>query len=210
MSTWISRSAALLLAALPLAACDEATGLPFAEFAALGDSGRPRLAQVSLAGGDVVVVAPDGYCIDRQTLRRIGPNGFAMIARCDTVGVRGGFAGYDLAVITVTTAAQQPGTGAPTVDAVVRSGGGARVLDRRSREGLALVRFGTGGHALEGVSDIHWRGAFTLNGHLVGIGLYAPEGSPALGAGGAGLLTDMTRRTRQASAAKSAEAAKSE
>ena len=205
MFTWISRTGALLFATLPLTACDETGGLPFAaDLGAIAErQGRTRLANVGLAGGDIVLSAPDGYCIDRQTLRRLGPNGFAVIARCDTMGVPGGFGGFDLAIITVTTARQQPGSSAPTPSDVARSAGSAKVLDTRSRDGLALVRFGTGGHAVEGVSDIHWRGAFALNGHLVGIGLYAPDGSDALGSGGMSLLRDLARRTRDASAAKS-------
>ena len=201
MSTWISRLAVVALAALTLSGCDEATGLPFAaEFGSVAENpGRSRMAQVPLSGGQVVLSVPDGYCIDRQSLRRIGPNGFALVARCDTVGVRGFFVAHELAVITVTTAPQKPGSEAPTPRAVAASAGATKVLDQKHRDGLALVRLDGAAQTPEGVSTVHWRGAFTLNGHLVGIGLYAPEGSSALKGGGAALITDLAERTRKAS-----------
>jgi len=201
MSTWISRLAVLALATLTLAGCDEATGLPFAaEFGSVAENpGRSRMAQVPLSGGQVVLSVPDGYCIDRQSLRRLGPNGFALVARCDTVGVRGFFGAHDLAVMTVTTVPQKAGRAEPTPRAVAASAGATKVLDQRSRNGLALVRLDGGAQTPDGVSPVHWRGAFTLNGHLVGIALYAPEGSSALKGGGAALITDLAERTRKSS-----------
>ena len=186
MSTWTSRIAAAGLLAAALSGCDAATGLPFAaDLGALSEApGRARMVTVSLAGGAVILSAPEGYCIDRRTLHRTPKAGFAVMARCDTLGVRGFFGAHDLAIITVTTAPQAPGAAAPDTEAVARSADGAEVLDRQSREG---------------VSPVHWRGAFALNGHLVGVGLYAPEGSAVLREDGARLLRDLTSRTRAAS-----------
>ena len=206
MSTWISRTLIAAVASLPLTGCDEASGLPFAsEGSALEDSGRARVSVVKLAGGAVVVAAPDGYCIDRQSLRRYGTRGFALMARCDTVGVRGGFGSYDLAMITVTTAPLGKGAAAPTSGEVALTRGEGRVLSSTDQDGLALVRFGAGPEPLEGVSGIHWRGAFVLNDHLVALSLYAPEGSDALTDGGR-LLGDVARRTRSASAPRATAA----
>ena len=201
MSTWTSRIAAAGLLAAALSGCDAATGLPFAaDLGALSEApGRARMVTVSLAGGAVILSAPEGYCIDRRTLHRTPKAGFAVMARCDTLGVRGFFGAHDLAIITVTTAPQAPGSAAPDTEAVARSADGAEVLDRQSRDGLSLIRFGQGAHGLEGVSPVHWRGAFALNGHLVGVGLYAPEGSAVLREDGARLLRDLTSRTRAAS-----------
>jgi hypothetical protein len=202
MSTWISRSLAVALCAGLLAGCDEATGLPFAaELSSLTESsGRSRLAEVDLAGGAVTLSAPEGYCFDKRSLKRTGGRGFAVMARCDTLGVRGFFGAHDLAIVTVTTAPRPEGvTAAPGLDALEATGGGAPVLSRQRRDGLSLIRFGDGAPPMDGVSATHWRGAFALNGQLVGVALYAPEGSDALKDSGAALLSDLTRRTRKAS-----------
>lgn len=202
MSTWISRASAILLAASGLAGCDPATGLPFAaELDARSDDGRARMAQTTLAGGDITITAPDGYCIDRRSLRRAGQNGFVVMARCDTLGVRGFFGGYDLAVITVTAGPTDSTITAPTPAEVARSVGTGKVLAERNREGLAMVRLDKGSEAFDGVSDTHWRGGFVLNSHLIGLGLYAPATSGALGNGGAALLNELAERSRAATAA---------
>lgn len=204
MFTWISRATACTLTAFALAGCEEATGLPFAqELSALTEpAGREKLSEVRMARGTIIVAAPQGYCFDRRSLKRLGQRGFAVMARCDTLGVRGFFNAHDLAIITVTTAPQSPDTPALSLSALEATGNGAPVLSRENRDGLLLVRFGDGPQPFEGVSPTQWRGAFQVNGQLVGLGLYAPEGSDALTVGGASILADLTRRTRKASAAQ--------
>lgn len=200
MSSWIIRSLAAIGAALTLTGCEEATGFPFAEMGDLGtESEHARTLKIAMGNGDIVLSAPDGYCIDRRSVRRVGDKGFAMIARCDTVGVRGYYEGYDLAVMTVTTARQAPGSPAPTLKDMSSIAQGARVLDKASRDGVVLVRLGTGSAALDGVSPVHWRGAFQLNDNLVGVSVYGPEGSGAVGRNGAALISDLAQRTRTAS-----------
>lgn len=201
MFTWISRLS-VILAALFLAGCNEATGLPFATepgAASDGDGGRARTAMVKLAGGEILLAAPDGYCIDRRSVRFGRKAGFAIMARCDTLGVRGFFGAYDLAIITIATQPFHDGATLPTPAQVAGSAGVSRVLANSSRNGLSLVRLGGGPAPVEGVSDVYWRGAFVVNGHLVGVSLYAPENSPVLRDEGAELLRDMAYRTGQAS-----------
>jgi len=204
MFTWISRLS-VILAALFLAGCDEATGLPFATepgAASDGNGGRARTAMVKLAGGEILLAAPDGYCIDRRSVRFGRKAGFAVMARCDTLGVRGFFGAYDLAIITIATQPALDSAALPTPAQVAGSAGSAgplRVLAKSSRNGLSLVRLGGGTPPVDGVSDVYWRGAFVVNGHLVGVSLYAPENSPVLRDEGAVLLREMAYRTRQAS-----------
>ena len=64
-----------------------------------------------------------------------------------------------------------------------------------------MVRLDKGSEAFDGVSDTHWRGGFVLNSHLIGLGLYAPATSGALGNGGAALLNELAERSRAATAA---------
>ncbi len=210
MSTWTSRLSAACLAVAPLAGCDTVEGLPFVPSGgggfAIGGEGRPRTAEVELAGGAVVLAAPEGYCIDKRSLKRTKRGGFAVMARCDTLGVKGSFRGYDLALITVASQPREAGAKAPTAQAVARTAGKVKVLNQRTSRGLALVRLADGPHDLEGVSRVHWRGAFAVGDNLVGLGLYAVDGSGVLGAQGGLLLEELTRKTRAASAKAVAEA----
>ena len=201
MFTWISRFASVL-SVLFLAGCDEATSLPFAaESGAIsdGNGGRARTAMVKLAGGEILLAAPDGYCIDRRSVRFGRKAGFAIVARCDTLGVRGFFGAYDLAIITIATQPVVDSAALPTPAEVARSAGTFKVLAQSSQNDVSLVRLGGGPSRMEGVSDVHWRGAFLVNGHLLGVSLYAPENSPILRAEGAALLREMVVRTRRAS-----------
>lgn len=212
MSTWIFKGCAAVLTALTLSACDAATGLPFVPSSnglTFGE-GRVRIATIALAQGEVVLAAPEGYCIDKRSLKRTETGAFAVLARCDTLGVSGAFRGYDLALITVTSQPRGKDAPPPTAEDVARSAGGARVLDKRGSGGVALVRLADGPHSMDGVSRVHWRGAFAVGGHIVGLGLYAQDGSAVLGSQGASLLQELTRKTRSASASALAAARKSD
>ena len=202
MSTWTCRLAILGLTALLLAGCDEATGLPFAaELEAIAEGpDRARMAEVALAGGDIVLSAPDGYCFDRRSVRR-GKTGFAVMARCDRLGVRGSYGGHDLAIVTLTAGPGTDKVQVPGAAEIARSAGGARVLDTARADGVSLALLASGPQSLDGVSQTHWRGAFVVGAHLVGVSLYAPEGGNALSRDGARLLTRLSAKSRSASAA---------
>lgn len=202
MSTWTSKSVFAGLAAFALAGCATTEGFAFAApdlGAVRASRDKVRVAQATLADGAVTLNAPPGYCIDPRSMRNAGTTGFVLMARCDTLGVKGFFAGYDLAIITVTTAPKTPGTSDPTPADVARIAGAVRVLDESSKDGLSLVRLESGSQPVTGVSEEHWRGVFAVNGTLVGIGLYAPEGSPALRDGGAATLRMLAEDTKRAS-----------
>ena len=214
MSTWTSKGlcAALLAGAtFALAGCEEGAGLPFVppgggSGLTLGPAAPPST--LTLAGGEVTLAAPSGYCFDKRSVKRTARGGFAVLARCDTLGAKGSFAGYDLALITVAVMPRAAEAKALTPEAVARTAGPVKVLDRRSVGRVALVRLADGPHEMEGVARVHWRAAFSASGHLVGLGLYAPEGSSVLESQGRLLLEEMAEKTRAASA--SARSAKAE
>ena len=72
------------------------------------------------------------------------------------------------------------------------------VDQRRDRPDIAMIRVRS-----DSVPDrcgpYYWRGAFRGNGQLMGVTLYAPDGSGAAGRDGADLLENLARRTRRAS-----------
>ncbi len=187
MSIWICKTRILVMSGgLALAGCDGAT-VPFLTSA---EDVTP-LTQVSLAGGQIQLAAPDGYCIDQRSLRAQ----FALLGRCDTLGVKGFFNDKDLAIIIASTLPVDAGTASPSADALSADGD---VISALNRNGLPLVQLREDDTQIDGVSETHWRTAIVLNDQLVSFVLYAPPGSAALGPEGARLLEQATLATREA------------
>ena len=190
MSIWTSKGALAALGLLLLSGCGDA-GFPLG---ALPD----QATRAELARGAVIVQAPPGYCIDRQALRRAPRGDFALLARCDTLGVRGFFPHRRLALLTVTTAPLGADAPAPDLADLQQSVAPARVIETTMAGDLPMIRLETPGDAVEELAPQHWRSALVLNGQLVALALYAPD-SDADAATAPNLLADLARRTRQAS-----------
>lgn len=169
-----------------------------------GTAVRQPQEQAGFARGSVVLVPPKGFCIDQSGIRRTGSEGFAMMARCDALGVRGFFGNRSPAVITAAIGAQPDGARVPTAADLSRIAGEAHVQEVRTDLLLPLVRLQGAEGALPGAAAVHWRGALVLDGHILSLALYAPEGSPGLDSQGAMLLNDLARRTLEASAVQAA------
>lgn len=206
MSTWISKALLFGGAAAALSACSDGAAMSFAQQGGAAPaslfsvpSGKKRMAQTSIAGGDITLAVPDGYCIDKRTLRRSRKGSFAMVARCDSLGVDGFFDVFSLALITITTQPLGDTAKTPSPAEVARSAAPAKVLTSSSRSGVSLARLASGPHKIEGVSQTHWRAATAIGGHMIALSLYAPKGSPALDGEGADLLVSLSNRTRKAS-----------
>lgn len=211
MSTWISeisrvraRAAriVLLAAALPLTGCfGPDTGA--LSFLASGNEktqvARDVLRKASLLGGDVVVRGPEGYCVDRRSLRREETSGFALLASCEALsGVRG--QPVEPVLMTVSVLPGGPGTPRPGATEIAALMAPARVLAAFEDADLALVHFASGGDGVLPDGDArHWRGGMIVNGYLVGLALYAREGGVMAGGDGRRLLTELSRSIRRAS-----------
>lgn len=159
--------------------------------AALKDT-RPRLPepldQVALAGGEVVVTGPQGYCIDPTTVRKRATRGFAMLAACQILsgGEKGGWA--EPVLMTVTVGPRGASGDLPSA-ADLASAAGAGLAGEQVEPGFVAANLDAGGTAfLSGGDDRHWRGAFVQSGHLIGLALYAPKGSRLAGPAGGTLL----------------------
>ncbi len=201
MSTWTFRSLFALSAALLLAGCEELEGqLPAALSSSFATS--RGITQVPLAGGAVQLTAPPGYCVDRRSLRRNAQGAFALLARCDTMGGPSSSRRYELALLAVTTRPMTASTQPPTKEGLARAASPARVITSAGNRELPIVLLDGGAPIQPAVSSRHWRGAFLLNQQIVGVSLYAPEGSPALERKGAELIGELAVRTRRASAAQ--------
>ncbi|MGV6849184.1 MAG: hypothetical protein ACWA5A_12485 [Marinibacterium sp.] len=153
--------------------------------------------RVLLGDGRVMLKAPAGYCIDPETLDAAGRQGFAMLARCDLVNGSDDRPLANLrapALITVTTRPWSGDTDTVSVEQLAAAYPEESILDRRRAPAAALIRVDGGAPDLNGIDDIHWRGAMVVNGQIVTLGLFAPPGSSLLGASGGTLLAQMARR----------------
>ncbi|MFW8594012.1 hypothetical protein [Cribrihabitans neustonicus] len=190
--TGINRPLALRRA-LPGAA---ALGLVL-ELAGCSPLDGPGGAQVmQMAGGSLRLAAPEGFCIEPRSSSATASGGFALLVPCGhswQPGRKG-------AVLTAAAGPAAAGTATPSASDIAAMFPGAELQESRTGGPLPLVRLKHAGYTAKGASPVHWRGAFVLEGHLVALALYAPEGSRALGSHGARLLEQLTRATLAASA----------
>lgn len=198
----VAMAAAILAMALPLAGCFGPDSGALSFLSSGGEKAvvqRDVLRKASLMAGDVVVRGPEGYCIDRRSLRLKRDGGFALLASCEALsGVRG--EAVEPVLMTVSVLPGAPGVARPGAGEIAALMAPAEVLAAHEDVGLALVHFASGGErALPGGDARHWRGGMVVNGHLVGLALYARKGAKMAGTQGRGLLIDLARGIRRAS-----------
>jgi hypothetical protein len=186
------RLAFLFAAAGTAAGCEDAGALPE----------EPPMKQAVLAGGVVTVAGPPGYCIDRRTLRDDGESGFALIAPCAHIaeGAATGGGGVQAAIVTVTAGPAAAEAGLPSPQALAELSG-ARLVSGATEDGFVLVHLEGGRDpAIPDGDPRHWRAALLQAETLVGLALYAPEGSEAAGREGGAMLREVGAIVRRLSA----------
>ncbi|MGI3169446.1 hypothetical protein ACRARG_09860 [Pseudooceanicola sp. C21-150M6] len=200
---WRRRPAPALCAAAAilfgLSACTEITA------GSASGPGAARSAQ--MAGGDVILYGPEGYCVDHRSLRRSGPRMFALFAQCDLIE-SGEITGVtSLSILTATVVRRSGDATVPGPRDIAASFAPAPVLTTTTSQQVSLVQLGSGGDALvKGADPRHWRGAFSLNGYIVGLAAYSSPGGAATGREGRGLLLSMARNSRASSPGGTADA----
>ncbi|HKK97612.1 MAG TPA: dihydroxy-acid dehydratase [Marivita sp.] len=196
---WVALSGAAFLTG-----CDAVEGGAALSFLDAGQDTNPALISAPLAGGDITVSGPEGYCIDATTLRSTNSGGFAALASCRILS--GGEAGpiVEPGLLTVTVSRA---TGDAPTPAVLASALNTDLLREAELSSVNAGQMATGGEsAFDGSDARHWRGAFVLGNRLIGLALYAPEGSPLVGAQGAAFLNTVSSRIRASSRAGEARA----
>jgi len=189
-----------LLGAVLLLGCNDTA--PFGSMSLVDPSvqtGPAPLLSATLASGRITVSGPDGYCIDRTTLRRAASGGFAAIASCNilTGGQHGPQVEPGLVTVTVSRA-----NGVAPSPSDLAGALGTELLNSRELSALSVGQMASGGaSAFDGSDPRHWRGAFVLGDHLIGVTLYAPRNSPLTGAQGAAFLNTVSSRIRARSEA---------
>ena len=196
MITWTSKTPFAALALLTLTACEGGQGF------SLGGSTKAvdkPLLQTSLAGGAVKVVPPQGYCIDGKSLKR----SFALMARCDALGVPGVTSSAPLGILTLSLIESAPETPLPTPQDVAKALGLTQVIETGSQDGTAIF-VAQGPVPAEGMSGRHWRGTARIGGHVASVTLYGAPQSRAVSEEGRDLVAELIQRTRAKSGSQPA------
>lgn len=189
MITWISRVGTAAATMTFLAACEGGQGLGGVT------SAKPEkvLNSTDMGFGAVKVVAPGGYCIDADSITQR----FALMARCDQLDAETSNRGAPIGVITVSVAAaadiQTMPTSTETATALALTG----VSDQLTSENSVIFR-AVGTSPAPRMSPTHWRATMLINGHLLGLAFYGPEGGAAAGPEGGAILADLIEKTAAA------------
>ena len=153
--------------------------------------------QARLAKGDVVIAAPDGWCVEQQSLRDRGQRGFALLIGCRavTAGQSGARVPFGAATVSISSARAPGDLSAPEVlRAVVGEGA---VLSEQTRNGVALVQLRQTAPPLDdALGDPHWRGVFVHRGRTVLLAAFGPPGGEISRDGGAALLAALAEGIR--------------
>ena len=134
---------------------------------------------------DIAIKAPDGFCFDSTSLT----SHFALLARCDVLGMRGAFEDTPLAIITMTLAEGDDLdlTGSLTVE-------DEKILADEQRGALKLVKI-DGASPSEALSGLHWRGVGQIGeDKALGLAIY-PSADLSFDDSWAGLLEQAYERS---------------
>lgn len=213
MSTWTCK-VRLLALALPLAAglsgCIGLTaagttstasepGGPDAAAAADQFAAELVLNGASLFGGAVILRPPQGYCVDGDSLRARG-GAFALIAACPLLL---GAPDPRVPPLVMTVSGQAHDGPLPDAAALAALMAPARVLSALDADGLAMVHLegGAPGPLADG-DPRHWRAVMSVNGHLLSLALFAPQGARLAGPAGEQMIRQLAEGIRAATAAR--------
>ena len=154
------------------------------------------LQQVALYDGEVVVSGPPGYCVDGAHIRRGASGAFVPLASCESLSGTPGVP-VQAALMTVSVLPRQGVQARPTANQIAASMAPAQPLDLIDGPDVSMVRFATGGgQRLPGGDPRYWRGGMVINGHLLGLSVYGPQGSSLAGPDGQRLLLDLADALR--------------
>ncbi len=157
------------------------------------------LHRAELAGGDIVIAPPQGYCIQKETLLSRATGGFALLASCETI--TGYVSGYDVdpMVLTITAVPRRSDAPEPDAEEIAAALGDRKVLRRLHGDGLTIVQVMATESLTPEDDPRHWRAMMVLNGKMVGLALYGPKGSAMSGEKGLTMLSWQAERLREES-----------
>lgn len=187
MTTWTFRALIASLALGFLSACDATTLGPPAV-----DAGEPQaLGRVALAKGALTLVPPQGFCIDRSSIK---PR-FALMARCDALGAPASSSiGAPVALITVSLLEAAASAPLPTPAQTATAANLVKVSNPSDAKDMILYR-AEGPVPVAGLDPRHWRGTARAGGFILGVALYGPPDSRAQSDEGRDIVRELIART---------------
>lgn len=193
MNTWNCKGPLAALALTFLAGCEGGLRGSLLEslesLEGLTGGGRDvALSEARMASGEVTLVPPPGFCIDKRSLKQQ----FALIARCDTLGVPSAAGDAPIGVITASFTPWVEGVPLPspaeTADALM-----LQTINDPIVDGDSVTFRATTTKPFAGAASAHWRGTARVGGQIMGLALYAPNDGRALNSEGRALLAAVIR-----------------
>lgn len=186
MTTWTFKGPVTALGLMTLTACEAGQGLNLGSgFGLKSDSTSTLpLSRANMTDG-VTLVAPTGFCIDQASLE---PR-FAVMARCDTLGVPSAAGSAPRGLVTVSLTPSRPGP-LPTARQLAAAIELENVSDVETTASLVVFR-AQGRIPVGGLSPTQWRGAARIGKQTAGIAVYVPEGSEVIPGTGRDILKEM-------------------
>lgn len=193
MNTWNCKGPLAALALTFLAGCEGGLGGAFLEGleSLEGFTGGGRdvaLSQARMAFGQVTLVPPPGFCIDKRSLKQQ----FALMARCDKLGVPSAAGDAPIGIITASFAPWVEGVPLPT-PAETADAQKLQTINDPIVDGESVTFRATTTKPRTGAAAAQWRGTARVGGQIMGLALHAPKDGRALSSEGRALLTAVIR-----------------
>lgn len=144
--------------------------------------GRAAPDTVKVAGGDIVVGGPAGYCVDRRGSRLFGAPAFVLLASCASISGEAADAAPNAPGL-LTASVDQRTDNVPSAtefrDVLTSETGRATlardgrassvtILERDILDGALILKLrDTSANPTPGLEAAYWRGLFALNGRLI-------------------------------------------
>jgi hypothetical protein len=167
---------------------------------------------IRVAGSEVVVAGPPGYCVDRSLTQDQGQNAFVMMGSCASISGRLDQPSPAAPAVLTVGISPEIGLQVPVSAlrdyvnsqagraALSRSGDVSRfeIIETMSDDGVLFIHARDGaGDTFPGVADTFWRALFPLNGRLVTASVVALDARPISRDAGLATLQDLTIRLRR-------------
>lgn len=199
MITWISKGPVTALALFILTGCDAGQGIGPALRAAGGETKSP-LSRANMVNG-VTLVAPRGYCIDRTSLE---PR-FAVMARCDGLGVAQAAGAAPRGLITVSLTNNEPGA-LPSAPLVARASK-LQNLEAVEQSDDRVIFRADGRIPIGGLDPTQWRGVARIGQQTAGIAVYGAENGEIVTKAGRDVLMQLIDRSIDATPVRGEQSA---
>ena len=196
MTTWICKGPVTALALFTLAGCEAGQGFGLGSRSGQGGAQSP-LSRANMVNG-VTLVAPSGFCIDRTSLE---PR-FAVMARCDGLGVTAAAGAAPRGLITVSLTDAKSGS-VPSAEQVAQASQLENVDAVEQSENQVVFR-AQGRIPVGGLSPTQWRGVRKISGQTAGIAVYGPAQGEIVTRTGRDLLVQLIERSVEATPQRAA------